>query len=167
MNEAQLRANGWCQRPDGEWEKPSGRRSFSQPTPKWNGLATPPEGPNSLQGRPAKVSEGKEAPLGEVPKNERALHDTFEGWCRVTGHSYIHSRMDKRSTIRSGWPDYTIFCGGRAVCVEFKFGDGKLRPEQEEVIAELLAGGTPVLVTNDCGAAILWTKAQFYKQPTA
>lgn len=88
---------------------------------------------------------------------ERKLHDFFSTDLKRRGWPFIHSRMDKPSTIRKGWPDFTILHGGRVVCIEFKTEDGAPDQDQQECIAELQAAGVPVLVAYDLQAAIDFT----------
>lgn len=85
---------------------------------------------------------------------ERKMHQVFEADIRRRGWPYLHSRMDKAPTIRKGWPDFSVFNGPRAVCIEFKAEGGKLDQEQKECIAELTAAGVPVLVAYDLQSAI-------------
>ena len=115
------------------------------------------------QERPAGVAGMTAAECDDKFKErlEKRLHEVFEGWCKVTQLPYVHSRMDRKSTIAQGWPDFTVLHGREVVCVEFKALDGKLRPEQIEVIAGLQNQGVPVLVSNDVAEAIAWVKGQF------
>jgi hypothetical protein len=41
-------------------------------------------------------------------KEESALHDKVIAFCNRNALGYVHSRMDKRPTIRKGWPDCTV-----------------------------------------------------------
>jgi hypothetical protein len=97
-------------------------------------------------------------------KNEKAMHDLFSQWLRLNGIPYIHARMDKKSTIQKGWPDFTMLYQGRALCVEFKAMGGAPSEEQESVIQSLTKTGTTVLVCWLVSAAILETR-EFFNIP--
>jgi hypothetical protein len=92
-------------------------------------------------------------------KTEKLVHHTFEAWLRLNELPFIHSRMDKKSTIRVGWPDFSIFSEGKTVFVEFKQAGKQLSQEQVAVAAELISKGFEVSVQTEPGQAILWTKS--------
>jgi hypothetical protein len=90
---------------------------------------------------------------------EKNLHDWMEAEMMRMGVSYIHGRMDVKSTIRNGWPDFSLFRAGedgvvRACFVELKNRAGKTSAVQREVIAEMEGRGLPVLVTGDFREAV-------------
>ena len=91
-------------------------------------------------------------------KSEKLVHHTFEAWLRLNEIPFIHSRMDKKSTIRVGWPDFSIFSEGKTVFVEFKQAGKQLTPEQMAVANELISKGFEVSVQFYAGQAIHWTK---------
>lgn len=81
------------------------------------------------------------------PGDERELHDQLERWLRVHEKGpipYVHSRMDRKPTIRPAWPDFSVFFNERACCVEFKVGDNKLTVDQEKLHGELWRANVPV-----------------------
>jgi len=51
----------------------------------------------------------RETPPAETASREASLHEEIEDLCRQQGWYYIHSRMDKPSTIGVGTLDFTIF----------------------------------------------------------
>lgn len=60
---------------------------------------------------------------------------------------YDHSRTDKRTTNRRGWPDFVMFAKDTPVlCVEVKKLGGKLRPEQVACHEKLRKVGCPVKI---------------------
>jgi hypothetical protein len=95
-------------------------------------------------------------------KREKSMHDVFSQWLDLNGIPYIHSRMDKRSTIQIGWPDFTIVFKGKALCIEFKMDGNNLSTEQEDTINNLIYTGTPVEVCWMAGDAIEKTR-DFFK----
>lgn len=85
---------------------------------------------------------------------EKELHDFLETWLIFHGVEYIHSRLDVKSTIESGWEDFTcIFTAEdgicRACCVELKNRTGKLRTDQHTVVARHRKRNIPTLVTGN------------------
>lgn len=120
------------------------------------------------------LCETDPAPPAEVPKpetksrwhngKERELHDQFERWLRFHEIEFVHSRMDKPSTIEKGWPDFSCFRhhnGHDLACfVEFKTRQGRLRLDQEEVIARMARRGIDVLVTGDFTEACDFVRAR-------
>ena len=92
-------------------------------------------------------------------KSEKLIHHTFEAWLKLNQIPYLHSRMDKKSTIRVGWPDFSIFYEGKTAFVEFKQAGKQLSHEQITVAAELISEGFEVSVQTKPGQAILWTKS--------
>lgn len=123
---------------------------------------------------------GKQCPLCDYPKSkpaepkveadkydrtnwhkgpEKELHEWFETEMIRLGVSYVHGRMDKESTIRKGWPDFSLFYAAedgitRACFVELKSKTTAILKDQVEVIAELKSLNIPVLVTGNFTEAV-------------
>ena len=120
--------------------------------------------PKEERQKDAALQTSEEIADKQAMENEREMHDCFERWCKVNDLDFVHSRMDRKSTIEAGWPDFTILRGiqyaAKACCVEFKHGDNVLQPIQTEVIARLQTRGIPVLVTNNVAQAIHWTRKE-------
>ena len=91
-------------------------------------------------------------------REERKIHDTIERWLTLRQLPYIHARMDQKSTIRKGWPDFTVTNAGRVACVEVKAPGGKVSADQSEVLAELIANRTPATVAFSAADAIEFFK---------
>jgi hypothetical protein len=95
-------------------------------------------------------------------KLERNLHNDFSGFLKR--HEFdlvIHTSPAKKSPIKAGWPDYTIFKGGKILFIEFKVGENVLSEEQETVIAQLLTEGFTVCVLFNYAEAVEATLAFF------
>lgn len=100
----------------------------------------------------------------EETEGEIKMHNKFIDYLRLRKHlfGYIHANPAKRSTIRRGWPDFTVLCkvmlGPRpktAAClIEFKVPGGRLSPDQLECFGELSAAGIDVFVCTTDGDAI-------------
>jgi hypothetical protein len=71
-------------------------------------------------------------------KVERDLHDMIEGLLRRLGIVYVHSRMDRKTTIRAGLPDFMFVAAAPnyplwTVAMEVKLPGEGLDDEQELV----------------------------------
>jgi hypothetical protein len=104
----------------------------------------------AYQMRHRDASEGDQELRREAGKRdpEKTLHDEIIAHCdkQWPRWKYIHSRMDKPSTIQEGCQDFTIFMPGRVLCVECKRVGGKLSLEQNIWIAEMKQVGVTVHV---------------------
>lgn len=81
-------------------------------------------------------------------KDERKEHKYFVSWLDRHDLDYTHCRMDKRTTIKVGTPDFHVWKAERHCFVEFKSEFGKLSQKQKDFIARQCERGTPVLVTQ-------------------
>src|SRR5215510_13770039 len=89
-------------------------------------------------------------------ENERKMHNQFSDYLRLRKQvfQFVHANPTKRSTIKRGWPDYTVICKIMArlrprpvAClIEFKVPGGKLSPDQIQCFNELEVAGIPVYV---------------------
>ena len=74
--------------------------------------------------------------VGGRVQRESDLHDDIERHCREKGYLYIHSRMDRESTIQVGHPDWTIFMPDHKACfIECKKRGAKATTGQLSKIA--------------------------------
>ena len=94
---------------------------------------------------------------------EKELHEWLEIELIRLGISYVHARMDKESTIRKGWPDFSLFYTApdgvcRSCFVELKSKTTPILKDQVEVIAELKSLNIPVLVTGNFTEAVQFIK---------
>lgn len=98
-------------------------------------------------------------------EGELSMHNKFIDYLRLRKHlfGFIHANPAKRSTIRRGWPDFTVFCkvmlGPRpktAAClIEFKAPViGRFSDDQKECFGELSTAGIDVFVCTTVGDAI-------------
>jgi len=75
-----------------------------------------------------------------APSTERQLHDQIIAHCRANGWYYVHSRMDQRTTIKVGCPDFIIALPhGKVLWLECKSKTGKLSDQQAGTIYALNA----------------------------
>jgi hypothetical protein len=74
-------------------------------------------------------------------------HEIFLNWCKLSGLPRIYSRPDKRPTIETGWPDFSVFYGGVTLFFEFKVTT-KLSKDQEITIGCLREVGFEVFEVN-------------------
>jgi hypothetical protein len=99
----------------------------------------------------------------EERKRELAMHNEFSGWLNMRKKifSYVHADPSRKSTIRKGWPDYTILHKGRVLCVELKVPVNDISEDQREVFAELTVTENDVFVCFSTGDAIRLTMDYF------
>jgi VRR-NUC domain len=76
----------------------------------------------------------------------------------LRGLYFVTPRSDKRSTIKPGHPDFSIFHAGKVLFVEMKTQTGRLSDEQEQCIAELTAKRFPVVIARNALEAIQATR---------
>lgn len=82
------------------------------------------------------------AKLGVREENESALHDKITEYCKAKVWAVIHARMDKRSGVTLGAPDFVIYAdAGRVINIECKTKDGKQRQSQRNFEAMLKRNG--------------------------
>jgi hypothetical protein len=94
-------------------------------------------------------------------KSEKLIHARFEAWLRLNEISFVHSRMDKKSTIREGWPDFSVFGpNGKTCFVEIKLPGGELSVDQMTVMLELLRKGHTYHICQSDAEAITWTSGR-------
>lgn len=79
---------------------------------------------------------------------ERHIHDGFIAYLRKNRLSYVHHRMDRKSGIAEGWPDFTIVHCNQALVIEIKTPKGRLSKKQEEVIADIRRNGTGTVIAR-------------------
>jgi hypothetical protein len=71
---------------------------------------------------------------------EKELHELVSGHLRSYGFPFVHARMDKKSTIAVGWPDFTVCVHGKFVCFELKTPRGTLSDEQIVYQQQIISG---------------------------
>ena len=102
-----------------------------------------------------------EAAAAGAAKLERHRHDVFSQWLNLRSIPFVHARMDRRSTIETGWPDFTLLDPKYpAFCIEFKTESGALSLDQGRVIARLEDAGIFVAVLTEAGEAIRLTQTR-------
>lgn len=90
-------------------------------------------------------------------KAERQLMKQVTAVLDRWGIAWNASRMDRRTTCRTGWPDLTFAlkdASGHAIpcAVELKSQTGRLRPDQSEMLEKLSANGWRVAVIRSLDA---------------
>jgi hypothetical protein len=80
---------------------------------------------------------------------ERRIHDQFSGFCHRHNIAVWHSSPVKKSSIRTGLPDFLLLKNRRALLIEFKIPPNKLSFEQVEVFAALEENGDHVEVIQE------------------
>ena len=94
-------------------------------------------------------------------KSERAEQRLFSSWLSLRGIYFVRPRDDKKSTVRAGHPDYSLFHAGKVLFVEMKVPGGRLSEEQNECALKLTEAGFEVATTYGAAEAIAKTR-QFF-----
>lgn len=71
-----------------------------------------------------------------MARDEKHLQGQIEGLLRRSGVWFARQRMDRKSNLRIGVPDFLICLDGRFVAWEIKHDEGKTTPEQDQELAE-------------------------------
>jgi DNA anti-recombination protein RmuC len=82
---------------------------------------------------------------------EKKLHELIESLLRQRNYHYLHARMDRKTTLRKGAPDFIIILPGeRCLMVEVKVDGNTLSEDQIRYAAEyhLQTGGIVHLVRS-------------------
>lgn len=90
---------------------------------------------------------------------EKEIHNGFIAYLRKNGLSYSHHRMDRKSGIAVGFPDFCLVHCNRALLIEVKTPKGKLSSAQDDMIAKLAKNGTVTRVcrsVEDCVRTVEW-----------
>jgi hypothetical protein len=102
-----------------------------------------------------------------VNKLEREMHNGFSNWLNLRKRffSFVHTNPVRKSTIRKGWPDFTVLHRGRALLIEFKVPPNSLTAEQKDVFQELSVAGNQIYVCTTLEDAIHLTIEHFNLPP--
>jgi VRR-NUC domain len=85
---------------------------------------------------------------------ERQMHVEVSRECLRQRIGMIEARMDKRSTITKGHPDFTLMKNNQLFLLELKAANGRLSNDQEDRIAELEQCGNQTVVASSSLEAI-------------
>jgi hypothetical protein len=85
---------------------------------------------------------------------EKEFHRDFEKWLRERRIPFVTARMDRRSTIGNGKPDYCVTWMNRCVYVELKTSKGRLSPAQIKEIEYIRRSGNTVEIARSLPEAI-------------
>jgi len=113
--------------------------------------------PLDIPPKPTDATAPRQTPVR--PITEAELHDQVEAYCRLRGWYFIHSRMDQRTTVAVGCPDFAIFTDyGRTLFLELKRPGGKATPKQLATIAHLRKLGHMAAIVDNWPDALLLLK---------
>lgn len=85
----------------------------------------------------------------DAVEEEDSLHYQIIDLCRAKGWSYIHPRMDRKSTIGEGAPDFVLLIdGGKTLFLECKDREGKVSVKQQAWHAQAKRNGHTVHVAR-------------------
>lgn len=72
-------------------------------------------------------------------KLEKEIQNRIEGYLGTKGVPCCRPRMDKKSHIRKGWPDFTFSYRGRFIGAEVKTPENSLSDDQKEALKAIRA----------------------------
>lgn len=72
-------------------------------------------------------------------KLERDLHNEICQLLNLKGIAYCHARMDKRSRMTKGWPDFTMSVLNVSNAWECKVGNSRLSLDQESMRISMIS----------------------------
>lgn len=81
-------------------------------------------------------------------RGERQLQDLIADYLRLRGICFYRARMDKPTTGRVGWPDFTFALNGQAWALEVKVGDAKPTEAQQATMMAMQTDGWMVRVVR-------------------
>lgn len=97
---------------------------------------------------------------------EKQQQGIFASWCALHERAgelvYNWSRTDKRSTNRTGLPDFCVWSRGRCLFIELKAPGGRLSEEQELFRALLEAQGFTFVIARNAAGAIEAVKRHLF-----
>lgn len=97
------------------------------------------------------TDEAEEAYNARIERYEDKI---FANYLRLKEFLFLRANPARKSTIKPGWPDYTIFHAGHVLFIELKSPGKNLRPDQDEVCKQLTLEGFPVHVCHSAKDAI-------------
>jgi VRR-NUC domain-containing protein len=93
------------------------------------------------------AAEGHERMVRRLERDEQ---NTLVSWLSLREADgvlvYDWSRTDRKTTNRKGMPDFRIYRGERALLGEMKIEEGRLSPDQVEMIEKFGRAGTEVQI---------------------
>lgn len=96
------------------------------------------------QRRQLKAFTADEALQKNAELAEKEIQNQIASWLSLNGIKFIRPRMDRKSTIANGWPDFTFCHNGVPFTVEVKDATGSLSDEQRQLHPQLEANGWKV-----------------------
>jgi hypothetical protein len=87
-------------------------------------------------------------------ETERQMHVEVQRECLRQRIGMIEARMDRRSTIPKGHPDFTLMKNNHLFLLELKAANGRLSNDQEDRIAYLKECGNDTFVACSTDQAI-------------
>jgi hypothetical protein len=101
-----------------------------------------------------KAYTNEEITENQARGEELEMHRQFQNWCQRRDVIFVHSRTDKKSTIKKGHPDFTLLWSGRGCCIEFKGKYGKLTDEQIRQVLRHNKAQVPICIATSLEDAI-------------
>ena len=92
-------------------------------------------------------------------KREKDLQNKIENFLRLRGTTVLRPRMDKKTRIKKGWPDFTFAIKGRAVAMEAKLPGENPSEAQAKKLSALAKDGWAIKVVYSLDEARFFVAA--------
>jgi hypothetical protein len=90
---------------------------------------------------------------------ERKIHDQFNGFAKRNGFIVWHSNPIRKSSIRTGLPDFLLWKNNLGLGIEFKVPPNELTVEQINVFYEIGVAGCKVVICTETEEGAAYMKA--------
>lgn len=81
-------------------------------------------------------------------KNEKELQEQIVAWLDIERIYYVRPRMDKRTTVRHGTPDFIVAVSGIFLAIECKTSTGRVSSDQDREIQAIKESGGRTLIAR-------------------
>jgi hypothetical protein len=96
--------------------------------------------------------------------SEKKQHQKYKSWLSLVGIAWVTTRMDKKSPIGNGAPDFFAMKNGKVIWIEFKYGANKPDADQLKAQAELASCGIDGKNCWSLADAIKYTTEKLLKE---
>lgn len=100
-----------------------------------------------------------EADAKFIARAEKKLQENVARLLTQRNITFFRQRMDRRTSLPNGTPDFIFAVNGRACAVECKTIDGRLTKEQKDMLIELQNGGWRTWICRSESDFLAWLKS--------
>ena len=96
----------------------------------------------------------KEIDIVQALRSEKELQRKIADYLRIREIAFCNPRMDKRSTMTLGWPDFTFAIKGMPIAFECKKSNGKTSQDQIKCHQNMTKNGWIVYLVRSFEQAV-------------